>query len=544
MFKRLITARQTSILSAAFVIASMVAASRILGLIRNRLLTARFTTEQLDPYWAAFRIPDFLFEILVAGAVSVAFIPVFTSYLSNNKKNEAFKIASSVINSASLTVVIFSAIYLLFASSILRQIVPGFSEEELKTAVSISRLLILFQVLPLVVGNFFTAILQSYRQFLVPALAPVIYNIGTIIGIIILSPLFGIYGPVYGVLFGACLFFAIHVPLIWHVGYRHMFILNLRHRGVKEIGRLMIPRTISVSATQLDFTVDTYLASLLGGGSITILTLARQLQIIPVMLFGLPIAQAALPTFTDYIARGSIDRFKSTLITSLHQILFFVFPASALLVVLKVPIVRLALGGEQFDWPDTVLTARSLAAFGVSLFAQAIIVLLIRAFFALKDSKTPVVISVISVLLNSILSIVFIQVLKMPIWGLGISASIATLLHALALLILLDRKVGYFDRAHLIIPFIKISVTTLIMAVPLYVLMKLFDQLVFDTTRTIELVLLTITVSSIGLATYLFFAWFFNIEEVVMFYKFAQKLTRFKDILVEPSQEVGSQKMT
>jgi len=202
------------------------------------------------------------------------------------------------------------------------------------------------------------------------------------------------------------------------------------------------------------------------------------------------------------------------------------------------------LGGEQFDWPDTVLTARSLAAFGVSLFAQAIIVLLIRAFFALKDSKTPVVISVISVLLNSILSIVFIQVLKMPIWGLGISASIATLLHALALLILLDRKVGYFDRAHLIIPFIKISVTTLIMAVPLYVLMKLFDQLVFDTTRTIELVLLTITVSSIGLATYLFFAWFFNIEEVVMFYKFAQKLTRFKDILVEPSQEVGSQKMT
>ena len=440
--------------------------------------------------------------------------------------------------------VIFSAIYLLFASSILRQIVPGFSEEELKTAVSISRLLILFQVLPLVVGNFFTAILQSYRQFLVPALAPVIYNIGTIIGIIILSPLFGIYGPVYGVLFGACLFFAIHVPLIWHVGYRHMFILNLRHRGVKEIGRLMIPRTISVSATQLDFTVDTYLASLLGGGSITILTLARQLQIIPVMLFGLPIAQAALPTFTDYIARGSIDRFKSTLITSLHQILFFVFPASALLVVLKVPIVRLALGGEQFDWPDTVLTARSLAAFGVSLFAQAIIVLLIRAFFALKDSKTPVVISVISVLLNSILSIVFIQVLKMPIWGLGISASIATLLHALALLILLDRKVGYFDRAHLIIPFIKISVTTLIMAVPLYVLMKLFDQLVFDKTRTIELVLLTITVSSIGLATYLFFAWFFNIEEVVMFYKFAQKLTRFKDILVEPSQEVGSQKMT
>ncbi|MCR4263198.1 MAG: murein biosynthesis integral membrane protein MurJ, partial [Candidatus Roizmanbacteria bacterium] len=381
MFKRLITARQTSILSAAFVIASMVAASRILGLIRNRLLTARFTTEQLDPYWAAFRIPDFLFEILVAGAVSVAFIPVFTSYLSNNKKTEAFKIASSVINSASLAVVLFSGIYLLFAYSILKSIVPGFSEEELKTAVSISRLLIVFQVLPLVVGNFFTAILQSYRQFLVPALAPVIYNIGTIIGIIMLSPAFGIYGPVYGVLFGACLFFAIHLPLIWHVGYRHMFILNLKHRGVREIVRLMIPRTISVSATQIDFTVDTFLASLLGGGSITILTLARQLQILPVMLFGLPIAQAALPTFTDYIARGSLDRFKSTLITSLHQILFFVFPASALLVVLKVPIVRLALGGKQFDWPDTVLTARCLAAFGVSLFAQALIVLLMRAFF-------------------------------------------------------------------------------------------------------------------------------------------------------------------
>ena len=130
----------------------------------------------------------------------------------------------------------------------------------------------------------------------------------------------------------------------------------------------------------------------------------------------------------------------------------------------------------------------------------------------------------------------------MPIWGLGISASIATLLHAFALLILLDRKVGHFDRAHLIIPFIKISVTTLIMAVPLYVLMKLFDQLVFDTTRTVELVLLTVTVSSIGLATYLFFAWFFNIEEVVIFYKFAQKLTKIKTLFLDPTTEVTAGK--
>jgi putative peptidoglycan lipid II flippase len=542
MFKRLFTTRQTSILSAAFVIALMVAASRLLGLFKNRLLTARFTPEQLDPFWAAFRIPDFLFEVLVAGAVSVAFIPVFTSYLSKNKKEEAFTIASSVINCVSIVVLVFAAIYVIIAPFLLRQIVPGFSPADLEQAVSFSRILMIFQVLPLVIGNLYIAILQSYRQFLVPALAPVIYNIGTIVGIVLLSDRFGLYGSIYGVIFGAILFLLIQIPVVMQVGYHHLFLINLRHKGVREIIRLMIPRTISVSVTQIDFTIDTILASLVGAGSITVLTLARQLQIVPLMLFGIPIAQAALPTFSDYVSDGLMDRFKTTLITSLHQILFLIFPASALLFVLKVPIVRLIYGADHFDWPATVLTARTLAAFSFSLFAQAMVVLLMRAFFALHDSKTPVVVSIVTVILNSLLSILFILGLKLPIWGLGISTSISSILHAGILLFLLDRKVKGFDRFQLIVPFLKITLTTLIMAVPLYVLMKLFDQLVFDTTRSIELFLLTGTVTSIGFATYLFFAWFFKIDEVLLFYKFAKKLTQVKEILLEPGREISTEK--
>jgi putative peptidoglycan lipid II flippase len=446
MFKRLITRQQTSILGAAFVIASMVAASRILGLIRNRLLTDRFTETQLDPYFAAFRIPNFVFEILVMGAISVAFIPVFTYFVSKDQREEAFKVASSVINISVLILGFLSFIFFIFTPQIVHVLVPGFSPEKQTLVASFARIMIIFQVFPLVVGNFFTGILQSFKQFLIPALAPVVYNVGSILGIIFLTPYYGLYGPVYGIVIGAFLFFIIQIPVLSHLGYKHSFVFDIQRKGVRTIARLMIPRTVSIAASQIDATVDIVLASLLGAGSVTIFTLAQQLSLVPLGLFGLPIAQAALPTFSEYAARGDHTKLKESLLTSLHQILFFILPSAMFLIVMKVPIVRLVYGADLFTWSATVLTGRTLAFFAASLFAQAIVHLLSRAFFALHDSKTPVIIAVISIVTNTVLSIMFVFVYKLPLWSLALSTSIASTLNALLLLLFLDKRIGGFDK--------------------------------------------------------------------------------------------------
>lgn len=538
MIKNLFTKSQTSILSAAFVIAAMVAASRVLGLVRDRLLTARFTTDELGVYFAAFRIPNFIFEILATGAISVAFIPVFTSLLSKNEKEKAYQVASSIINIAIIASAAFSLIFFIFAPFFAKLIAPGLKGEQTEIMISFTRIMIVFQVLPLLVGNFLTGVLQSFRQFLIPALAPVVYNIGIILAIIILSPFVHLYAPVIGVAIGAVFFLIIHIPFVFLNGFKYNFQINLKVKEVREIGRLMIPRTIGTAASQLDATVDLVLSSLLGARSISVFYLAQQLQFLPVGLFGIAIAQAALPNLSEEQAKGNIEGFKKSFLTSLHQILFLIFPISALFIVLRIPVVRLVFGADRFDWPSTVATGRTLAYFSFSLFAQGAVYLLARAFFALHDTKTPVIISIASILLNSLLSVFFVVFFSFPVYSLAMSTSIASILNAILLLIFLDVRVSGFDKNKLLKPIIKIALASIVTAVAIYIPMKLLDQLVFDTTRTIELIFLTGTASILGLLVYVFMAWFLNIEEVVIFYNFAKKLIKVKDLIIAPTPAV------
>ncbi|TSC53382.1 MAG: Integral membrane protein MviN, partial [Microgenomates group bacterium LiPW_16] len=463
MFKRLfkiggeiLSLRQTSILGAALVIMVTVFTSRVLGLVRDRMLVARFSPDELGVYFAAFRLPNLVFELLVMGAISAAFIPVFTDYLSEERKDQAWQLASSVINIGLLAFGLLAIPIFIFSWQVCRLIAPGFNDSQLSQMVIFTRIMLLAQVFPLIVGNFLTGISQSFKRFLIPALAPVVYNLGIILGIFILTPFFGLYGPVFGVVFGAILFVIIQVPLIRSLGYRHFWLFSISDPGVREVGRLMLPRTFGLAVSQIDTTVDLILSTLLGARMVTIFNFAQHLQQLPVGLFGATIAQAALPTLTQLKAKKNLEDFKNTFLASMHQILFLVLPVSAILVVLRIPVVRLVFGASHFDWEATVLTGKTLAFFSISLFAQAIIQLLARGFYALYDSKTPVIIGMISVLTNTVLSIFFIRSLGLPVWGLAISTSIASIVNALLLLIFLDRRVERFDRVRLILPAIKI----------------------------------------------------------------------------------------
>ncbi len=538
----LLSMRQTSILSAAVVIMATVATSKILGVVKLRMLSARFTPDELGIYLAAFRLPNLLFELLVLGALSAAFIPVFTSFLKKDDLEEAWHVASSVINIGVLAVFIFSLPILIFTTQISQLLAPGLSSSQIQLMSQFTRLMLIGQVFPLVIGNFFTGMLQSFKHFLLPSLAPVFYDLGIIAGIFFLTPTVGLFAPVYGVILGAILFMLVQIPALLSYRWHYTFSFDFAHRGVREIGKLMLPRTLGLAVGQIDTTTDLVIASLLGARSITIFNFAQTLQQLPISLFGATIAQASLPTLSEEFSDMDLEKFKSTLLSSLHQILFLVFPTSALLIVLRVPMVRLAFGAKLFDWDATILTAQTLAFFSLSVFAQAIVQLLARAFYALHDSKTPVIIGVVSVLTNVLFSVLFVVLWHWPIWGLGLSTTIASIINAMFLLAYLDKKVHKFERVKLWTSPLKIFLASLITGIFMYIPMKLLDKLVFDTTHTLNLIFLTGIAFTVGFSVYLILAVIFRIEEAKLFLQIVGKLHQFRQVISLSPEVIDGEK--
>jgi len=543
---RILSRKQTSIGSAALVLMSMVLTSRVLGLMRDRLLASRFNPDELGVYFAAFRIPNLFFELLVMGTLTTAFIPVFTKYITKNQEKESWRMASTIINFVFVILTIVSIPVVIFAPVISQLLAPGFSDEQITQMASFTQIMIFFQVIPLMIGNFFTGILQSYQLFLIPAFAPVIYNIGIIFCIYMFSGSLGLYAPVLGVVVGAILFMLIQIPLLIRVGYRHMPVIDLKERGVRDVFRLIGPRTLGLAVSQIDTTVDLVLATLMGSRMVTIFNFAQHLQQLPIGLFGATVAQAALPTLAAAaISKEDTKTFQKNVISAQNQILFFILPVSVLFIVLRIPVVRLVFGSSLFDWQATILTGYTLSAFSISLFAQSLLQVLVRAFYALYDSMTPVIVGVISILLNTSLSILFVVVYHYPVWSLGLSTSIASIVQVVILYVLLQKRLGWNTSVlSMLITPIKMTIATAIMGFMLYVPLKLLDQLVFDTTRTINLIMLTGVTSFIGLSTYIFLSWVFNISEVHSFVKLLRKVRAAGSILMEPAQEVVNGEQT
>jgi len=488
--------------------------SKILGLIRDRLLAHVFLPEKIDIFWAAFRLPDLIFQIIILGALSIAFIPVFTEHLENKGKDDAFEMARAVLN-VSLVIFIFTTILIyFFAQPIVASfIAPGFTASRQVQVVELTRIILFGQVI-LVLGSFFIGISQSFQRFIIPSLSPVFYNFGIILGIVFLSKQMGIMGAAYGVVIGAFLHAVVQLPLIWSMGFRFKLPLKFFNPGVKEIMRLMSVRTIGLSAEQINETVGLALASVASIGSVTYLTFAQHLQVVPIGLFGATLAQAALPVLSSERTRGRIEEFKITILTTLHQILFLTLPATAILIVIRIPVVRLVFGASQFNWEATVLTGATLAFLSIGLSAQAISLLLVRGFYALKDTKTPVIVSLVVVAVNIILSLYAIVILKFDVWSIGFANSVSAVLSAILLFWTLHFKVGKFDLKMVLIPLLKMLMATVVMGVFLYIPVKLLDAVIFDTTRTINLLALTGISSLFALSIYVILVRFLNVREL------------------------------
>lgn len=535
-FLNLLASRQNSILSGATILMIAVFASRFLGLIRNRLLVQNFNTSQTDIFFAAFGLPDLLFQILIFGSLSVAFIPVFAEELHKKGEDEAFKFASSILNLSLLIFGIIVFLAIIFVAPLNSIFVPGFQGEQKILTDQITRIILIAQLI-LVVGTFFFGVAHTYQRFVVSALAPIFYNLGIIIGIVFLKDYFGMQGLGLGVVLGALMHSLIQLPIIKSLGFKYKLSFDFFNSGVKEVFRLMSIRNIGLVAEQISERVGIALASLLPTSSITVLTFSQQLYAVPLGLFGATIAQAALPVLSREYAKNEIESFKITLLTTMHQILFLMLPAAAILIVLRIPVVRLVFGADLFTWDDTVLTGRTVALLAIGLSAQAVILLMVRAFYAMKNTKIPVLVSLVSVTFNIILSAIFVLHFHFEVWTIGLAYSLSAIMNAVLLIYFLNKKIPGFNNTNLTVPIIKMLTAASAAAFALYIPMKSLDQLVFDTTRTVNLILLTGIASLVGLAIYLLLVWLLDVKELTTFIDLLKKITKIK--FTSQTQEIG-----
>ncbi len=530
--------RQSSILSAALVIALTYGVSMVLGIIRERLIVARFYScckQQVDVYYAAFRLPDMIFQLVVIGALSAAFIPVFSERQSKDRQ-DANHLASSLINLLLGFFLILSVIIFIAAKPFSSLITGNFSPEQIELMAKMTRVMLLAQIFFLI-SNFFSAISQSNQRFLLPSISPIVYNLGIILSVYFFSSTLGIWSATIGVLVGAFFHLLIQVPLVAGLGYRYSFVFDLNHGGVKKVVKLMLPRTLSLAAGQIEATVSLFLATSLSAGSLTIYYLAQKLSDLPVRLLGTSIGQAALPLLSLQIAENKTEEFKKTLAQSLNQILFFALPMTAIFLVLRVQIVRFAYGAKSFPWVATIITGRTLAAIAFSIFSQSASQLLVRGYYALHDTKTPFFISFLSVGVNILLSLLLVFGFNLEIFGLALAFSASSFIHFVFLLFIFNaRKMNFLNKADLVV-WAKMTFSAIVAAFSSWGSMKFLDAFVFETTRALPLLVLTIISGSLGLLSYFLIVAFFELEELKIIFGIRRKLSQWRKSLV-PVKEI------
>lgn len=533
------TRRQNNILSAAFVIMVTYGVSNVVGLLKTRLLISYFfdTAGLLDVYYAAFVIPDTIFQLLVIGSLSAAFIPVFSRLLVK-KESEAWYMASVTLN---LVVTLLSLISLFIfwqAPSLSRLIAPGFTSEQIGVMSTLLRILLISQIF-FSVSGFLTGVIQSHQRFLIPALAPLFYNFGIVMGTIILTPSLGIYAPAIGVIIGSVLHVAIQLPLARHLGFKFVFKVDIGHPSIKEIIKLVPPRALALGVDQVEHFVSVVLASLLSAGSLSLLNVSRLLYTIPSTLFGVSIGQAALPALSRESSSEDKDKFYRTFSTALTQVAFLALPVSTLFIVLRIPIIRLVFGSSSFPWTATLLTGKVLAILALSSTFAAIMHLVIRGFYALHNTKTPLIVGLISAIFNTAASVFLVSFTNLGLLGLATAISSTTIFESIVLFVLLHKSLDLAPRQSFptAVRLLKIATVSLITGVFLWIPMRILDKFVFDTTHTIPLLALAIVTSAIGFSVYLLLCYIFKVGELQSFFDLLKRVTSIRSQLVSQSKD-------
>jgi len=421
-----------SVGNAAILISSSYLLSRLLGLLRDRLLIAHFGKgPTLDAYLAAFSLPDLLFSLLVSGAFAVAFIPVFAAELRKDDRQQAWDMAASLLNLMVIITIVAAALGSIFAGPLVSLTAAGFHGSQHDLTVALTRIMLVTPIL-FAVSSVLGSIQQAMGRFLVYALASVLYNVGIIFGIVALSNHFGIFGVAWGVVIGTVLQALLQWAGLAGLGFHYRPILKLRLKGVRKVLLLMGPRAIGQGIDQINFVVEKAIGSTLSAGTVTAYTLATNLKNVPLSLIGAAIATAAFPRMSAKVAAGRQAELAEDVSETARLILFLALPSAAVAIVARGYLVRLLYGFGDAD------TANTLGWFAGTIVFTSLFFLVSRIFYAYQDTRTPLLVSSVSIVINLFLSVILSH--RFGVSGLAMAGSFVDAMETIVLLAILQRR--------------------------------------------------------------------------------------------------------
>lgn len=453
---------------------------QLAGLARSILIARTFPAIQQDAFFAANRVSETLFTLLAAGALGSAFIPTFTSLLAKNEKAAAWRLASSIANLITLTLSVLGVLAAIFAPQIVRYaLAPGLAEDAatFHMTVSLLRIQLIASVL-FGLGGLVVGILNAHQVFFIPQLTIGFFRLGEIFGILVLARWLGIYGLAWGVVIGAGLYLLIQIPTLMRQSGAYTPSLGLDNPTVGEVFRLMGPRVLGAAVVQLNFWVNTWLASQMAQGSIAGLQYGFSLMLMAQAAIAQSVAIAAMPTFSAQFALGKMDEMRASLASSIRGIVFFALPASLGLILLRVPIVTILYERGQSNAGLTALIAWALLWYAAGLVGHSVLEVLTRAFYAQHDTRTPVGVGAIAMGLNVLFSFAFSALFRdlgwMPHGGLALANSLATALEVTALFLIMRRRLQGLEELHILRGGLQSTAGALAMSAAVLLLLRIF----------------------------------------------------------------------
>lgn len=538
MIGKLLNRETTNITGAALLLGVASLVSRILGVLRERLLVGRFGVgPELDAYYAAFQVPNMVYNLLVLGTLSVAFIPVFTA-LWQKRDQDAWRFADSVLTATALAMGALAACVVFFAQPLTDVFLPGFAPATRVLTADLTRILAL-SVFLFSLSNVFGSVLNARKRFLAVAAAPVVYNAAIIAGILTGQ---GVRGVAWFVVVGAALHLCVQVAAALKVGWRVRLSFAFSGAAFRDFLKLFVPRIWGVDISQVSVFVGTAIGSTLASGSVALFNLATNIAMVPVAVFGYPFAIAAFPTLTESLARNDRDGFVRAFGAASRQIVFFLLPVGFLTIVLRAQIVRLIIGTRQLSWDNTRLAAAALALFALTLFLQGLAPLFSRAFYAMKNTWIPVLVSGAAVAVNVSLAWAFpaflaadgpivdalIRFLRLEgivdlrMLALPLAFSAAASVQVVVLAVVFRFRFGSFGGRRLALSAVKVLVASSLAAVAAYGGLQAAET--FAQTRTyLGLFAQFLIAAGLGGAVYMLAALAFKTEEAELFLSAAHK---------------------
>lgn len=540
--KEILSMTQNSILSAAFVISFFYFISAILGLVKSRAILSFFgASNELGIFFIADRVPSAIYSTIFLGTFSTVFIPIF-SKLNKDDSENAYKFASNLFNVLLAVFLVISILMAVFAYEIIYLLTLGQLDfRDISLGVDLLRIMLIGQVV-LIVSSFITSLLNAKKHYLSTSLSPVMFNVGFLVSLPLLYPFFDIYSVAWSMVIGSLFHLLVQIPSLFFIDFKYKFFTNLKDKNLKEAIKLSGVNFFTTLLGHMTAVIENSLAFYISSASVVYFKLADQLRYFPVHLFGASISIAALPVMAEEYKEGDKDTFFRIIKTSLLQILYLSIPVMVLLIVLKLPIVRLVYGADKFTWEDTLVTALCLGIFSLSILSQAGSIFLSRCFYALKNSYHPLIATIITLLVTLLFPLYFIFN-GYGVWSVVLGFVVGSYINLFYLLVALKVKTG-FPLSEFLTSTSKIMFSGFLMSLFLYFPMRFIDNYILDTSYVLDLIYLTLGVSSLGFVIYFIVSYKLKVPEILILFKGLKKLkissTKLENLENQLNQSISS----